>query len=350
MVVTLRDKDIGEILEGRPQSTDPAALETFIRDTHHELIDAYYQDHMNFLTSLGITPIVLAQVKAISRCHRKVDLQEQHGLVKYLGAMLRVIDELDLGANRAPAQVFLNLADEMDSTSCWHWFKHNIVEPWHIGHTVFFHRENDRRSIKFVLAVRPTREGSISYWLHQIRRPLNRALQDDGCQAILFDHSRISVEVTISQEMSSVNRLDRRWQSLEEIALSASRKVIMVIDDEFRKLEDLFLPLMHSYHVVQAPNARDAFSKMAAGFVDLAIVDIQIGSGAMWSDTETEDYKLTGIKICEAINRKHPKTKVAILTGTRHALPDLSKLDLAFVARKPISSDKLLEKVNHVLC
>lgn len=349
MVVSLRNKDIPGILDGRPVATDPAALELFIRDTHHELVDAYLQHDMGFLAAAGLSLAQLGQVVEISRCHRKVVLQNQSGVIKHLGALLRIIDELDLGNNRAPANVFLNIVDEMDATSCWHWYKHNIIEPWLENHTVSFITENGRRKIIFQLAVRPTKAGSVDYWLNQIRRPIKKALEDDEAGKIIADQYGIVIEVVKNRNLSKAQHPGQRWEEIENKALSAGRKVVLVIDDEFRKLEDLFYPLMDEYHIVASSSAKDAFSKLEATDVDLAIVDMQIGSGGLWKDTETQDFKATGRKICETIKLQFPRTKIGVLTGTKHAVDARDIPAVEFFLRKPVDPDKLLETVKNVL-
>jgi hypothetical protein len=349
MVASLADKEDIMILEGRKMPTDQAALEEFIRNAHHELVDAYYQDNLNFLTDIGLSPAQLAQVRNISRCHRKVVLHEQRGVVQYLGALLRVIDELDLGANRAPANVFQTIAPEMDSTACWHWFKHNIVEGWTLQNTVHYKVQNGRQSIEFVLVVHPSRENSIQYWLTQIRRPIFKALQDDGAAEIIKARFNVDVIIHTAPQMCSKNSIGAWFHEMEDRALSSGRKVVLVADDEFRKLEDLFLPLQDRYHIEQAHHARDAFMKLQAREVDLIIVDLQIGSGGLWTAQETEDFKFTGLRLCEEINKRHPNTKVGILTGTKHRLPNELGLQLQFLLRKPVDPDFLHNKVNECL-
>ena len=349
MVITLKDKEIPTILDGRSLATDPAALELYIRDTHHELVDQYFQHDFGLLTGLGLSAAQLAQVFDISRCHRKIVLQNQNGVVKHLGALLRIIDELDLGANRAPSGVFLNLVDEMDATSCWHWFKHNIVEGWLPNHTVSFISENDRRKVIFRLIVHPTKEQSIDYWLHQIRRPIKKALIDDGAAAIVLERYGVEIELISARNESKPNNIGKVWSEIENKALSAGRKVILVIDDEFRKLEDLFYPLMDSFHVMSSANAKDALEKLAATDVSLAIVDMQIGSGGMWKEHETQNFKATGIPICKEIRQHYPNTKVGVLTGTKHPLEASECPDVAFFLRKPVDPEKLLETVTNVL-
>ena len=350
MVVPLGDKEIREILDGRPGFPDATALENYVRERHHELLDVYLERELGFLLPLGITPAQIGLARDIARCHRRVVLERETGIVRDLGGLLRIIDELDIGSARAPADVFLNISEEMDSTSCWHWFKHNIVEPWVQDHTVAFVTENGRKQIWFTIIVRPTRLGSVGYWVTQIRRPINKALRDDGVQEILRNKFNVLVDVKTSAERCSVNSLGQVWAGLEEKALSSNRKVVLVIDDEVRKLEDLFLPLMDNYHIVYAYNADDAFSKLQARAVDLAIVDMQIGSGGIWSATETQDFKATGRLICQRIFDEYPATKVGVLTGTRYSVKDLEGLKLAFFLRKPVDPAELTARVRNVLC
>ena len=349
MVVGLGEREIPAILEGKPVAPDPAAVELYIRETHHELVEQYLQQNASFLLSLGLSAAQLGQVADISKCHRKVILNQQVGVVQYLGALLRVMDELDLGGNRAPSEVFLNLYGQMDATSVWHWFKHNITEPWLLGDTVSFLTENHRKKIQFLIAVRPTKENSIGYWLHQIHRPIKKAIEDDGAGRIIFDKFGVQIECLPSRERSKVSSLGGRWETIEDTALYSGRKVVLVVDDEFRKLDDLFLPVMDHYYVQAVYNAKDAFIRLQATRVDLVIVDLQIGSGGIWNEKQTNDFKTTGINICETIRKKFPNVKVGILTGTRHPVPPAQVANADFFLRKPVDPDKLLQEINYVL-
>ncbi len=349
MVIPLKDDDVNKILEGRPASADPATLEEAIRDAHHNLAEIYFRENASFLLSSGITPTQLSNVLEISRCHRKVILQQRSGFIKYLGAVLRIIDELDLSSKRAPIAAFKNLESSMDSTSAWHWFKHNIVAGWALGNTVFFRTENEKQSIEFRLVVHPPRAESIPYWLNQIRRPIAKALLDNGCQSIIQEHFKVTINLQWSEQQSSAISLDPAWSSLEERALTAGRKVILVIDDEYRKLIDLFAPLMDKFHLVFASSAKDGIQKMTAHKVDLAIVDMQVGSGFIWSEEETNDFKNTGAKIIDELHSQFKGTKLGVLTGTKHSLDKLDKSKLTFLLRKPIDPDSLLQKVEYVL-
>ncbi len=134
MITALSKEDVAVVLQGKTEAADPAALELLIRDAHHELLDAYLSEHLLTYSDIGVAPAHVAMIRDISRCHRKVVLDEQHGAVRGLGALLRVIDELDISYRRAPIEVFLEIADSMDATSTWHWLKHNLVEDWNPGH------------------------------------------------------------------------------------------------------------------------------------------------------------------------------------------------------------------------
>jgi hypothetical protein len=259
MVIPLSAMETTDLFGGKPQPIDPANLELLIRATHHDLVSRYVEQHSDFLISLGLSPGDCAIVRDISRCHRKIDLDSTLGYVRSIGALLRIVDELDIGPTRAPASVLIDQCDEMDATSCWHWYKHNICEEWRIGHNVI---SQDGNRIVFKIAVHPQTASSIPYWLRQSCRPLLRVLHDEGAARIVAETWGLHIAAHSSQEMSSPIQLGGKWSHIEERTLSAGRKVILVIDDEVRKLEDLFLPLMNDYHVIFSPNAKDGLDKL----------------------------------------------------------------------------------------
>jgi hypothetical protein len=108
MVTPLREKSYQEIFEGRDQAYDSANIEAYIRDTHHELIRSYIEHNFCFLSALGVSPSECGLLYEIAKSHRKTSLQTQSGLAKRLGALIRIIDELDIGPARAPISVLRN--------------------------------------------------------------------------------------------------------------------------------------------------------------------------------------------------------------------------------------------------
>ena len=283
---------------------DPAALEDFIREAHHKLVENYLEDHAGFLTSAGVSVPDIGHVREISKCHRKVVLERQSGFVKHLGALLRVIDELDISHERAPADVLRNNYKEMDATSCWHWFKHNIVEPWQLGHSVSCSTTDGQKIIAFYIGVCPTEERTIPYRATQTLNPIIRVLRDEGARLIIRERFNVEITAEIRDDLCKVNKLDETWQKIEKRALSSSHPVVLVVDDEFRKYQDLFLPLIGKYHIMSATNAKDALIKIQAARPRLVIVDMQVSSGGIWSEDETKDFKFTGYKLCQEIRNK----------------------------------------------
>ncbi|MEM9160558.1 MAG: hypothetical protein AAGB46_16035, partial [Verrucomicrobiota bacterium] len=138
MCLGLTEKTREDILLGSSDSNDYALIENFVRDNHHEMVDDWISTNFDFLSNLGISPADLGILSKISKCHRKIPLKNQNGIIKKLGSILRVIDELDITPSRAPQDTFKNMYPQMDSIARWHWFKHNIVDNWIQDHNVFY--------------------------------------------------------------------------------------------------------------------------------------------------------------------------------------------------------------------
>lgn len=349
MVTPVRELDIREVFSGVDQAPDPANLELYIRNNHHTLISAHVAGKFDFLASLGLSPTDIFHVKEIAKMHRVVRISDYRGMIRHLGALLRVIDELDIFSNRAPLSVLLNQYEEMDTTSCWHWFKHNIVSDWVDGHNIIFERHDNYNTLNFKVSVIPPTKDSISYWLTQAYRPINKVFNDEHAAIEIRNKWGLNVRISKSMDLSDVNALGGDWAAIEQYALSSFQKSILVIDDETRKMEDLFLPLSENYHIIYSSNAKDAFEKASAAKIDLAIVDMQVGSGGMWTSEETGGFKKTGIKICQKFREDFPHTKLLILTATRHDVASeiQGKTD-AHVLLKPIFPARLEEEINAI--
>lgn len=349
MVVGLSKRELTEITEGRGGIPDPLTFENFIRDIHHEIISTYFTKDINFLVGLGVQLPDLAIISEIGESHRKVLLRDRRGVIRKLGALLRVIDELDIGPRRAPAGVLENIYEEMDPISAYHWFKHNITEEWLFGHNVTTQNSHKPHTLIFNIAVRPTREQNIGYWTTQTARPIIKALRDDDAAAILLEEFGIKVIVSRKGDLSGVNKLGGIWPRIEESVLTQGRKVILVIDDEAKKVEDAFFLLMDEYHVKCLPYPKAGLQYCETVAVDLAVIDLQMDSQDLWSETATDSYRMTGFRVAEEIRRLYPNTKICILTGTRHQISEEQRRSVDLFIKKPIGPRELQEHLKTLL-
>ncbi|MFX1504417.1 MAG: hypothetical protein ACFFDH_25890, partial [Promethearchaeota archaeon] len=146
------------------------------------------------------------------------------------------------------------------------------------------------------------------------------------------------------------NSLGLIWEEIEQKAFSHGRKVILLIDDEMRKMEDLLFPLMTDFYIIFSPNAKDALTKInATDNISLVIIDMQIGSAGLWTPEDTDNFKTTGIKLCHEILKKFPKIKIGILTGTRYKINSYNDLPLAFFLKKPIDPEEFERMIRDII-
>lgn len=200
MVLPLADLELNQLFKGMPQPAEPTDMERQLRLAHHDLIGMYIEDNFAFLAALGIVPGDCALIREIGRSHRKIDLLSTKGFVRSIGALMRVVDELDVPASRAPQAILRSHFQEMDATSCWHWFKHIITEDWRVGHTIEVQpRANPR--ITFKIAVHPSKDTSIPYWLTQVWRPIDRVLSDEHAARIVTENWGLQLEVVRAREL-----------------------------------------------------------------------------------------------------------------------------------------------------
>ncbi|RYG98533.1 MAG: response regulator [Alphaproteobacteria bacterium] len=345
MAVGLTKMDLEEISEGRGGVPDPSNFENFIRDVHHEIISYYFRNDLNFLTSLGVTIADLGIIAEIGECHRKVQLQQKSGDVRALGALLRVIDELDVGPNRAPASLLESNHHDMDPVSKWHWFKHSITEEWAEGHNVEFRNGSHSTQIIFSVAVRPTRAESIGYWITQVVRPIRKALSADESQAIIMEVFRVKISVERSDSLSRANGLGGQWAKMEEDVLTHGRKVILVVDDDAQRLQDVFFPLLEDYHVKCIPSVKTAFQFLDSVHVDLAVVDLQMPTEDFWTEDQVDNSRMTGFRFAEDLRKNYPAVKICILTGSKHPISAEAQAGVDLFLRKPIDPFSLKERL-----
>jgi CheY-like chemotaxis protein len=345
MVMPMKNYSFPDITEGRAGLLDRSSIENFIRDVHHEVISEYIKDEFKFLSGCGVSLPDLAIIVEIARAHRKVKLIDQRKTVKRLGAIMRIIDELDIGPSRAPLGAFEQRIGEMDATSIWHWYKHIITEGWTYGNNVTSFTENGRKKIVFNAAVHPQKNESIGYWLAQVGRPIRKALDDEQCQIIIEQEFNLKIELDRSDELSSSLPLGEEWLEIENQALGQGRISILVVDDEIRRIEDLFLPLMEKCFVQCVPRIKTAFDYLAAKKVNIVILDMQMPSDGMWSAHESNDYRFTGLLAAKKIREEFPSSLVVALSGIKHTIPEGSNEVFDLILRKPIDPLDLRDEI-----
>jgi CheY-like chemotaxis protein len=348
MTIPLKDDEYSSISGGLTGLADPSKIEEFIRETHHRRISDYITFDSNYLSSLGLSPMELHDINEIGKAHRRIPLKSLKGDIQSVSALLRLIDELDVGSRRAPHSLLMTFADEMDSISKWHWFKHNITEEWFLGDNVEFGTRNNQKFIDFKISVRPPRKESIDYWLTQVSRPIVKTLKDQECHSIIKNAFGVSIELIKDFDRCGEFKLNDKWEQLEIEVLTSNKKVVLSIDDEAKKMEDLFFELDEEYHVKTVPYVKTAFQYLDSIKVDLVIVDLQMPAGGYWTAEETCDYKHTGLKFAEAVRVKHPNTKILILTGTKYSIPTDNK-PFDELLKKPLDPLTLRKNVDRIL-
>ena len=348
MCVGLSGSTAQELLYGVDDYHDSANIENFVRKEHHNLVDDWIEANSVFLNGLSLPASTVAMLSQICKCHRVVPLETMSGIVKHVGSLLRVIDELDIGPNRAPRATYENVYKDLDPVAKWHWFKHNITDDWIKGHNVEYVKRDENNSIQFSVVVRPPRQESVEYWLNQSKRPIQKALHDSRAWIFIKERYGLSIDVKYDVEKSQPYCSDKSWEEKEFEALSAGKKVILFVDDEARKLSDLFYPLIGKYHVQYAYDANEALTKLAALDVDLAILDLQMPAQGAYTSEETGGFKATGLILHQSICEDYPKTKVGIFSGSRHDY-EKPKLPTQFMLKKPIDPDVFVQYVEDAL-
>jgi DNA-binding response OmpR family regulator len=118
-------------------------------------------------------------------------------------------------------------------------------------------------------------------------------------------------------------------------------KAVLVVDDD-TDIRDLIAWQLRAagYHVVTAADGEAALSAVAAGFVDLVLLDWKLPT-------------MTGIDVCRAL-RGSPETAslpIVLLTGHAHPTDVTAGFDAGAddYLVKPFSPDELVTRVKSVL-
>jgi hypothetical protein len=161
-----------------------ASLPAWIRDHHHSRSRDYVLSHFK---ELGLRRQEAAFVGEICQAHRKTDLLElgtDYPNLQFLGAVLRVADELDISAARAPEELFELLWGDADPESRWHWLKH-----WCIPVIVHYHDEAIEEGrilrLSYQLTIRVPAPKYGDDLVREVIGPIRRVLDKEGANVVL---------------------------------------------------------------------------------------------------------------------------------------------------------------------
>ena len=172
-----------------------------VRKTHQDEIERSLTtpESTAFLarTFSGAEPYILPDACMIARHHRFNPLSGAPDHLQDLCALMRLIDELDIGPRRAPTPTYDVLRDRMDTISRFHWLKHICARD--IDRDTTFTIEipsESRRVLKFWIAVKATSD-TWSPLQDQILAKLRHCIEEEGVNRILRE--RLDVEVVLER-------------------------------------------------------------------------------------------------------------------------------------------------------
>ncbi len=103
-------------------------------------------------------PHELDDALVIAKHHRFHPLEEAPEHLRDLCALMRLIDELDIGPKRAPRPAYEALRPRMDDISKFHWLKHLCTRRIERDATFTAEERNDRRALIISIAVKATED------------------------------------------------------------------------------------------------------------------------------------------------------------------------------------------------
>ena len=187
--------------ELREQMEPGRSFADIVRKTHQDEIERSLTtpERTAFLTSTfaDAEPYILDDALTIARHHRFNPLAGAPDHLQDLCALMRLIDELDIGPRRAPIPTYEALRSRMDPVSRFHWLKHICTRAVDrdTTFTIEIPSEN-RRVLKFWIAVKATSD-TWSPLQDQILAKLRRCIEDEGVNRILRD--KLGVEAVMER-------------------------------------------------------------------------------------------------------------------------------------------------------
>jgi tetratricopeptide (TPR) repeat protein len=196
----IREKEL------RRRLGDTIEFPDVVRKTHQDEIERCFTkpERISFLMSLipGATPPLLEDVATIARHHRLHPLQQAPWHVRDLCALMRILDELDIGPRRAPFATYETLRPRMEPDAKLHWLKHicsRAIEPY----STFWTEERNHLRIFRVSVVVKATESTWEPLQNLVIEKLEACLEGEGVNQVLRDMLQVELKVAPSLDLPS---------------------------------------------------------------------------------------------------------------------------------------------------
>jgi tetratricopeptide (TPR) repeat protein len=192
-----------------------------VRKTHQdEILTALSRpERMDFLrrTLSSEGGYIIDDACTIARHHRFHPLSAAPTHLRDLCALVRIIDEMDIGPKRAPISAYEALRGDMDSIARYHWLRHLRTRPIARDSIQVEIPPSGLRTLRLFIAVTATEE-SWQPIQDEIVQRLNICLNDEGINEILRTSLQVEIHASASGlSGSSISMLSFERDDLTEI-------------------------------------------------------------------------------------------------------------------------------------
>lgn len=154
----------------------------------------------------GAAPHEIEDACVVAQFHRANPLGSAPEHLRHICALMRLIDELDIGPRRAPQAVYEAQRERMNAISRFHWLKHICARPISEPATLVVESRGDRfRTFRLFVAVK----GTAASWeclRDATLRKIQRCLEADELNYILRQAFGIDFRVSPHLELCGVQR------------------------------------------------------------------------------------------------------------------------------------------------
>ena len=182
--------DVGMItplkeVEKRKIAAEGLSEADWVREVHHERSRDYVMEHKD---ELHLETNEADSIGQVSWAHRVVnlsDLPRDYPNLRFLGAVLRIADGLDISNVRTPPQLMELLKNDLNNTSRWHWVKHWCVFQPHPDHVELKDYTPSPLVLRYHFDIRlPHPRYKVPFW-DRITSPIKETLEKENVGLIL---------------------------------------------------------------------------------------------------------------------------------------------------------------------